>query len=344
MFSQVDRTTRRAQGGLGIGLTLAKSLVQMHGGTIEAHSEGRDKGSTFRICLPLVSPAESRGAASPPMPSRTVVRPLRILLVEDHGVTAKMMKAVLEAEGHRVATAGDISTAWEIIGQNDFDLLMSDLGLPDGSGHDLMCQLRQRGYRFPGIALSGYGQDEDVRRSYESGFTAHLTKPASRERLIAAIDSIMGSHPMPAEPQRADAPIPSYCSGRLHWPPANFDLQEALRRCVDDREVFEAMVEYFFNEADTVIEELRAAVAADDAASVARVAHRFKGTVGYLGAKPATDATQAVEEMGLSGDLSRAAGLLENLSRQVTLLQAALGQHSRTASERKPQQKSDPAQ
>jgi two-component system CheB/CheR fusion protein len=115
---------------------------------------------------------------------------LRILLVEDHGVTAKMMRMVLTSAGHTVETAGDVATALELAGQHAFDLLLSDLGLPDGSGHDLMRELRVRGYKFPGIALSGYGQEEDIRRSYEAGFAAHLTKPASRDALVQAVASV----------------------------------------------------------------------------------------------------------------------------------------------------------
>jgi CheY-like chemotaxis protein len=115
---------------------------------------------------------------------------LRILLVEDHGVTAKMMRMVLASDGHTVETAGDVATALELAGQHNFDLLVSDLGLPDGSGHDVMRGLRERGHKFPGIALSGYGQEEDIRRSREAGFAAHLTKPASREAVVAAVVSV----------------------------------------------------------------------------------------------------------------------------------------------------------
>ena len=99
------------------------------------------------------------------------------------------MRMVLTADGHTVETAGDVATALELAGQHAFDLLVSDLGLPDGSGHDLMRQLRQRGHKFPGIALSGYGQEEDIQRSREAGFAAHLTKPASREAVVEAIAS-----------------------------------------------------------------------------------------------------------------------------------------------------------
>jgi two-component system CheB/CheR fusion protein len=171
-------------------LAISKALVEMHGGQIEALSGGRDKGATFRVRLPLTAPAgRSKAHPSAASPQRAV-RPLRILLVEDHGVTAKIMRRVLTSDGHTVETAGDLATALELADQHAFDLLVSDLGLPDGSGHDLLRQLRQRGHKFPGIALSGYGQEEDIRRSREAGFVAHLTKPASREAVVEVVASI----------------------------------------------------------------------------------------------------------------------------------------------------------
>jgi signal transduction histidine kinase len=189
-FEQAERSITQQFGGLGLGLAICKALVDMHGGQIEAHSEGRDKGATFRVRLPLVAIP----AAEVPRPTRDsqrrVIRPLHILLVEDHGVTAKMMRLVLMADGHTVETAGDIATALELAAQHTYDVLLSDLGLPDGTGHDLLRQLRQRGYAFPGIALSGYGQREDVQRSRDAGFAAHLTKPASREAVIEALSSV----------------------------------------------------------------------------------------------------------------------------------------------------------
>lgn len=188
-FEQAERSISRHFGGLGLGLAISKTLVEMHGGAIEARSPGRNQGSTFRVRLPLCKPV-----CRPEVPARVprrapAARPLRVLLVEDHGVTAKMMRWVLTEEGHEVKTAGDVATALELAEQEAFDLLLSDLGLPDGSGHDLLRQLRQRGHEFPAIALSGYGQDEDIRRSHEAGFAAHLTKPASRERLVEAVAS-----------------------------------------------------------------------------------------------------------------------------------------------------------
>ena len=189
-FEQAERSITRRFGGLGLGLAISKALVEMHGGTISVHSEGHDKGATFRIRLPLTAPAGQPEMPAPLMPPMRAVRSLHILLVEDHGVTTKMMRMILTAEGHTVETAGDVATALELAGQQAFDLLVSDLGLPDGSGHDLMRRLRERGYRLSGIALTGYGQEEDIRRSREAGFAVHLTKPASRERLVEAIASV----------------------------------------------------------------------------------------------------------------------------------------------------------
>ena len=213
-FEQVERSITREFGGLGLGLAICKALVEMHGGTISAHSEGKGKGATFRIRLPLAT--LGAGLLTPPIGARSgdhaptvdhsptvdhaptlpavrlphAVRPLRILLVEDHSVTAKIMRTVLTKEGHTVETAGDLAAALELAGQQAFDLLVSDLGLPDGSGHDLMRQLRHCGHEFPGIALSGYGMEEDIQRSREAGFAAHLTKPASRDALVEAVASV----------------------------------------------------------------------------------------------------------------------------------------------------------
>jgi len=100
------------------------------------------------------------------------------------------MRMVLTSDGHAVETAGDVATGLELADQHRFDLLVSDLGLPDGSGYDLLRQLRQRGHNFPAIALSGYGQGDDIQRSREAGFAAYLTKPASRKAVIEAVASV----------------------------------------------------------------------------------------------------------------------------------------------------------
>jgi CheY-like chemotaxis protein len=189
-FAQADRKITRQFGGLGLGLAISKSLVELHGGTIEAKSDGEGKGSTFSVRLPLVQPIEAAMPAASPrtQSSRVRSRPLRILVVEDHGDAVEMIRLMLESEGHQVTTAGAVATALQATaGDGAFDLLISDLGLPDGSGLDLMRELRAEGRQMPGIALSGYGQESDIQQSRAAGFAAHLTKPIDVDRLIAVI-------------------------------------------------------------------------------------------------------------------------------------------------------------
>ncbi len=188
-FEQAAQSRSRQFGGLGLGLTISRALVEMHQGAISARSLGPGKGATFEIRLPLSAPARQSETTLPIADQKR--RPIRILLVEDHGISAKMIAQVLEGEGHQVDIAGAVADALEVAGERHFDLLVSDLGLPDGTGHDLMKELRARGHNIPGIALTGYGQEIDIQQSYEVGFSAHLVKPASRERLNEAIASAM---------------------------------------------------------------------------------------------------------------------------------------------------------
>jgi CheY-like chemotaxis protein len=183
----------RQFGGLGLGLTITKALVELHGGSIEAHSDGKGKGATFRIRLPIHAhgkPALPLHIAAVEAEGAPAARLLRILLVEDHGDTARIMRRLLMGDGHEVETATDVSSALALAETGPFDLLLSDLGLPDGSGIDLMRELRRRGHTLPGIALSGYGREEDMRHSREAGFAVHLTKPTSPEKLAEAIAAV----------------------------------------------------------------------------------------------------------------------------------------------------------
>lgn len=186
-FEQVERRETGAYGGLGLGLSLSKSLVELHEGTIEAKSEGLGEGSTFCVTLPLTE--ESLPVvASPPIPSAPVTpRVLRILVVEDHEDTARILARLLRSQGHEVRTARNMNKALELSRQWEFDLLISDLGLPDGNGRDLMRQLRSIRPKALGIAISGFGTDEDIHQSLVAGFEEHLVKPLDIAALRAVI-------------------------------------------------------------------------------------------------------------------------------------------------------------
>lgn len=193
-FEQVERSITRQFGGLGLGLAISRALVTMHGGTIRGYSEGLGRGATFTVELPLLStvamPQPGVPAAPAPAAPHPSQPPLRILLVEDHTDTARVLGLLLRGEGHTIAHASDVASALQLAQSEDFDLILSDLGLPDGSGHDLMRELRTRGIRVRGIALSGYGMPADISQSLDVGFAEHITKPVDLPRLLTAIGRV----------------------------------------------------------------------------------------------------------------------------------------------------------
>ncbi|MEA2559320.1 MAG: hypothetical protein QOH06_824 [Acidobacteriota bacterium] len=188
-----------ARGGLGLGLSISKAVADLHGGRITALSPGYGLGATFRVQLPTGGwPAEAEPAPrqAPEPPAR---RPLRLLLVEDHPDTAEAMAELLRSIGHEVrvamcVAAGLEAAAAEMGSGAGIDLVISDLGLPDGTGMDLMRQLVSQ-YGLRGIALSGYGTEDDVRRSLEAGFSCHLTKPVNFKALEAVIHETACARP-----------------------------------------------------------------------------------------------------------------------------------------------------
>jgi CheY-like chemotaxis protein len=185
-FEQGNRSFERRFGGLGLGLAISKSLAQAHGGTLTVHSEGRDRGSTFILSMQTLSYAEAANVP-PKASSETSQQSLKILLVDDHQDTCAALEKLLVRRGHLVAATHNVRSAMEAAVRNKFDLLISDIALPDGSGMDLMMQLRAIS-QIPGIAISGFGNNGDIERSLQAGFSEHLIKPIKLEKLEAAIE------------------------------------------------------------------------------------------------------------------------------------------------------------
>lgn len=188
-FAQAQRDPGHASAGLGLGLSISRAVVEAHGGSIRAFSEGEGHGATFSIWLPtIVHGALGLGSDEPQRTRLRGWRPARVLLVEDHPETARTMRTLLERAGHRVASAGDVRSALQQMSGGEFDILISDIGLPDGSGVDLMRTLRARGNTVPGVAMSGYGAPDDVESTRSAGFVAHLVKPVDSRELLRAIE------------------------------------------------------------------------------------------------------------------------------------------------------------
>jgi PAS domain S-box-containing protein len=184
-FEQGDARITRQFGGLGLGLAISKALVDLHRGSIRAESPGVGQGATFTIELPVAAPVTQRPvtAATPEEPGEKAG--LRLLLVEDNQDTARTLARLLRHAGFAVTVASDIASASAAADHESFDLLVSDLGLPDGTGYDVMRAIRKK-CNCPAIAMSGYGMEEDQRRS-EAGFSEHLVKPIDLPQLLAAI-------------------------------------------------------------------------------------------------------------------------------------------------------------
>jgi PAS domain S-box-containing protein len=176
-------------GGLGLGLAISKRVVDLHQGTIAARSEGSGRGATFTVTLNAMETSLLEGPVlfleSDPAP----VNPIQILFVEDHDDTARVLLRILAHAGFNVSHAATLAKAREMAARQRFDLLITDLGLPDGSGLELMKSLREA-QGVSGIALSGFGTDEDVAASMAAGFAAHLVKPIDWERLRAEIERL----------------------------------------------------------------------------------------------------------------------------------------------------------
>lgn len=191
-FEQGEGTITRRFGGLGLGLAVSRSLVEMHGGTLTARSEGKERGAVFTVDLGLAPETAAREPGRKSRPEQPLPRKQTcVLLVDDHEDTSRMLALLLERHGYTVFTAGSVRGALDVAADRGFDVLISDIGLPDGSGLDLMSILRERGGAVKGIALSGFGMEDDIRRSRAAGFREHLTKPVSFQKLREAIDRLL---------------------------------------------------------------------------------------------------------------------------------------------------------
>jgi PAS domain S-box-containing protein len=185
-FEQGEQAISRRYGGLGLGMAISSALAELLGGQLSARSEGLGKGSVFTLVFPTVEPAPSATKTGRRRPGRRRARQVKILLVEDHGDTSRALVRLLENQGYDVETADSMASALTAVKHERFNLLLCDIGLPDGTGFELIEEVR-KDCQTPALALSGFGMEEDVLRSRMAGFEGHLTKPVNFQKLEAAI-------------------------------------------------------------------------------------------------------------------------------------------------------------
>jgi len=188
LFRQAKRSSERAQGGLGLGLALVRSIMALHGGRVEAHSDGLGEGSRFTLFLPLQAAARRTGGGAAAVAAAAA--PVRLMIVDDNLDAARALANLLEAKGHSVAIVADAQAGLELSGAEPFAVYILDIGLPGMDGYELARRLRgQAGDQAVLIALTGYGQAQDIHKAYAAGFDHHFVKPID----IEALDRILAA-------------------------------------------------------------------------------------------------------------------------------------------------------
>jgi CheY-like chemotaxis protein len=195
MFSQVEAALSRSQGGLGIGLCLAKQLVEMHGGRIEAKSEGLGKGSEFVVRLPIVVERTYARKSSGDVEEAAPTSKFRVLVVDDNRDTASSLAMLLKMMGNEIRTAYDGEEAVAAADEFRPHVVLCDIGMPKLNGYEACRQMRERAWdkNMILIAITGWGQEEDRRKTKEAGFDHHLVKPVDPHtlmKLLAALDAV----------------------------------------------------------------------------------------------------------------------------------------------------------
>ena len=210
-FSQADSSSRRRYGGIGLGLSIVKSLVEAHAGSVQAESPGADQGATFKVSLPVLMREQDGAQEQTPSGGTAVsswtdgppsLRGISVLVVDDEADSRHLARTILEDQGARVTTAASAAEGREFMAADAPDVLVCDIGMPVEDGYDFIMDLRRRGLKMPAIALTAYARAEDRVKAFRAGFDHHLSKPVEPTELLASITRLAGRHESAKSPSR----------------------------------------------------------------------------------------------------------------------------------------------
>ena len=315
-FTQADGSTTRKYGGTGLGLSIAAGLVKMMDGRIWVESQPGD-GATFyfTVTMNLTGEKQAGSARIADVPRRRDKRNMRILLAEDNRVNQRLATHVLEREGHHVQVAGSGREAIAMLEQEDFDLVLMDIQMPDLDGLQATAHIRQMertsGKRLPIVAMTAQTGDSDGQLCLNAGMDAYVSKPIRVSELMNLIESVVpGGSFMDSNKDQESVVEAQF---------ANLNEALALDRVGGDFELLQEVVGLFLDDYPRAIEKIRSAVAANDASGVEHSAHSLKGSVSTFGAQDVFESALALEKQGRSGNLS---GALDGLNKLEKALQA----------------------
>jgi PAS domain S-box-containing protein len=271
-------------------------------------------------------PATRSSDAEPPPPARGPARTLSVLLAEDTPANQKLVSHLLRNRGHSVAVAANGQTAVSLLCERDFDLLLMDVQMPVMDGFQATAEVRKlsapRKSQIPIVAMTAHALKGDAERCLAAGMDAYVSKPIKGAELVELIERLAAPG-VPEVRPASEPPVPM----AIRATAPIFDRDEALRRCDGDPSLLQEMIGFFFDEADPSRAHMQAALADGRLADVATAAHRFKGTIGYVGSLPALQATVDVEQAARSEDVPATAAALEQLGHYLGCLKQALSRY-----------------